>query len=492
MTIPFARLVPEANRGARRRAARWNAGGRRRGRVSAEGRINQDIRLANAERFARGWPTIKAFDGPQPEPKCCADHVHGHEKSKAPRPRHEVEAAACAEPLVCETDEHRWHRAYRLLDKLRPISRNRTAQCRRFRTSKTVQVFCETDRIRFSGLCTCGNVWGCPVCSLAIQIRRGGEIEWALDLWKGDNPARIGPATATAYMLTGTVRHGLRHKLADTSRVVADAWSLFFAGREGQDLRRDLGIEHHIRALEATFGDLDSGDAHGWHPHLHVVVMTKRRLSQSELERLNDRWHWAVQSTAGYEQAFKPNERAGFKVKELERGSDGKYLQKMFLELTATTTKKAKGTNLTYWEVAQLAANGDQRYARVWQEAQRALFCRKQLTWSHGSKKVFGLDDLTDETLSDENGIDATKLSDIMQIEIPGHIWDEGWRRDRWFGSTVVGAVRFAAQSGDYSSLLALLSERLSRQGGGFACGPPEGALNFRTQVENSASRACS
>ncbi len=460
--IPFAPLHPEPIRGRRKAKARFEAGGRKRDRCACEGKFRQDVREANVERYARGWDEIQPFLPPGPELHCVPERGPYVKKSRA---RHEAELETCAEPLVIETDQHRWHRAYHLLDKLRPISRQRTAQCRRFRTSKTVQVFSDGKTIKFSGLCTCGNCWGCPVCSLAIQIRRGGEIEFALERWMGARE-RLGPPSAAAYMLTGTLRHAVSHKLADTSQVIADAWSLFFAGREGQELREALAIEHSIRALEATYGD------NGWHPHVHSVVMVRRPWTASEVTRVQERWQWAVERSAGFAKAFRPNEGHGMNVKRLAKNSDGKYLQKMFLELTSSTSKQAKGQNLSYWEVAQRAADGDSRYARVWQEAQHALFGRKQLTWSHGSKRFFAIEELTDESLAHEDGIDATPLAETFQIEIPGAVWDSGWRRDRLFGSRVVGAVRHAAESGDYSSLLALLSERLARQGGGVECVP--------------------
>jgi hypothetical protein len=173
---------------------------------------------------------------------------------------------------------------------------------------------------------------------------------------------------------------------------------------------------------------------------------------------------------------MRPNLRRAVKVTDLRKGSDGRYLQKLFFELTAPATKKAGNGNLSYWQVAEKAATGDNRYIAVWKEAQDALFGRKQLTWSHGSKRVFGIPDLTDETLVDEDGIDVTPLADTLQIDIPGDVWDEGWRRDPLFGSRVVAALRVAAATGDYGGLLSLLSSDLARQHGGRSCaiGPRE------------------
>lgn len=462
--IPIAALVRDPNRAERRAKARYRAGDHKRDKAQSEGRIMQGLREANAERFARGWPEISPWMPKPPTLHGCKCHV---EQSKPPARRFEVESRACAPPLVVETEAHRVHRAYRLLDQLRPYSRNRTAQCRRYRTSKTIQASTTPDgkSIRLSGLATCGNVWGCPVCSLAIQIRRGGEIDHAIGRWIGDGEDRLGPPTARCYMLTGTLRHAVSHKLAATSQVIADAWSAFFTGREGQEIREQLGVEFTIRALEATYGE-----EHGWHPHLHIVVFTNQSWSAKQRERVEERWRWAIEQTAGYQRAFRPNEKRGMNIAEVWKKSDGHYLQKMFLELTAPGYKKAGNGNLTYWEVGERAAAGDRRYVHIWQEAQDSLFGRKQLTWSHGAKSFFGIEELADEAIAHEDGIDVTPIADLLQIEIPGEVWDDGWRRDKCFGSKVVAAIRHAAESGDYSSLLALLSRSLARQGGGVAC----------------------
>jgi hypothetical protein len=426
--------------------------------------VVQDVRDANQARLADGREAVEPFPPPPSMVGPCSNIGHFRIANRQPLVSQSVNTAT-GPPLVLETDGMRFYRAYRLLDQLRNISRNSTARCRRFRTAKTVQVFADGEHVTISGVQTCHNAWGCPVCSLAIQIRRGAEIEWALDHWKGDVPDRIGPNQATAYMLSLTVRHGIKHKLADTVSVVTDAWGDFFAGRAGQELHRRLGIDHFVRSLEVTWSP-----EHGWHPHLHVVIFTSDPLRPEELAELEQRWQESVRGSDDFRESFAPNQH-GCNVKELWKNSDdGKYLQKMFLELTDVGAKKAAEGHLSYWQVAEEAAKGDRRMVKVWQEAQDALFRKKQLTWSKGSKATFGIPDLTDEMLGDEQGVDATNLAETLQIEIPGRVWDEGFRRDRLFLSTTLAAVSAAARTGDYSSLLALLSERLARQGGGSDC----------------------
>jgi hypothetical protein len=483
--LEFARLKHNPG-GARKRARqRFEASARARGRLACSGKVAQDVRIANEVRQADGREPIELFPAVVEREICCR---------KPDPPTNKQQPLCCSvaehsgQPLVPEPEEHRHASVYRLLDRLRPISRNSTARCRRFRTAKTVQVFVDPTgdcRVRLSGVETCHNVWGCPVCALALQIRRGGEIEFALGRWKGDEPDRIGPRDATAYMLTLTVRHHSTHDLREVFDVVAEAYGNFFAGRAGQRLHRSLGISHHVRAAELTWSH-----ENGWHPHLHVVIFTTRPLREDEIEALNDRWHTAVRGTAAFRQAFAPNQDHGFRCRELWLQSDGTYLQKMFQELTGLG-KQAAEDHLTYWQVAEAATSGDAKMYRVWRHAQKALYRRKQLTWSKGAKDAFGIPDLTDEMLSDEDGIDATELGKTLEIEIPGLIWDEGFRRDPLFLSTTLAAVSVAVRSGDYSSLLALLSERLARQGGGSDC-LRDATRDFCSALARQLSKSCS
>ena len=391
-----------------------------------------------------------------PEPRPCCKHGH-------PMP---ISPGICGDELLIEADGLELKKAYRLLDKLRPISRNRTARCRRFRLQKTVQIMSDGERSWVSGVQTCNNVWGCPVCASQIQRERAGLVDFAIDRWIGYGAQRKGPANAHAYLLTLTIRHAVSHRLKQTSQLVADAWTLMFAGREGQETRERLGLAHFVRALEPTYG-LENG----WHPHLHIVLLTEGVIDEDTLEYLRQRWAECVRKAGldgeGFHDEFAPNDERGVKLRELFQSRDGRYVSKLFLELTSYKTKEGRDGNFTWWQIAELAGNGDKRMIAVWQEAQHALFGRKQLTWSHGTADFFGIRDLVEEDIDHPDGVKAEDVRDVFQIEIPGKVWDEAWRRDRWFLSTLLASVTQAAASGNWGALLALLSAELSRAGGG-------------------------
>jgi hypothetical protein len=419
----------------------------------------------------------------QPEARPCCKHGH-------PMP---LDPGICGDELLIESETLEVKKAYRLLDKLRPISRNRTARCRRFRLHKTVQVMSDGERSWVSGVQTCNNVWGCPVCASQIQRERAALVDYAIDRWISYGPSRKGPPTARAYMLTLTVKHAISHRLKQTSKLVADAWSDLFAGREGQETKERLRIEHFVRALEPTYGT-----ENGWHPHLHCILLTDGELDAEAFAYLQERWRESVMRAGldgdGYHAEFEPSETHGVKLREIFQARDGRYVSKLFLELTNYETKEGKNGNLTWWRVAELAGDGDPRMIAVWQEAQDALFGRKQLTWSQKTADFFGIKDLVEEDIDHPDGVQAEDIREVFQLEIPGRVWDEAWRRDRYFLSTLLPSVTQAASTGDWGALLALLSAELSRVGGGATCSPVPRELCAlpASQVAKLASVMCS
>ena len=109
------------------------------------------------------------------------------------------------------------------------------------------------------GLLRCASPWACPVCApkvaacrarvLAPQIAARTEAGW------------------TAWLVTLTVRHGRRDALGTLLGGLGKAWSRLTSGR-WWDTYRQLGAPEYVRGLDLTWSD-----RHGWHPHLHVVLL---------------------------------------------------------------------------------------------------------------------------------------------------------------------------------------------------------------------------
>ena len=182
---------------------------------------------------------------------------------------------------------------YDLADGIREISRKRVAACRRKRIASNVALLTYQDQRgahgHYHGLLLCGSVWECPICRLQICAHRASEVEQVVEAHR----SAYGPDTV--YLLTVTTRHGMGDDLATVRRGVAGAWRGTTQGRWWVELNRKFGIKLTrrwcnewradskvglIRALEVTYGH------HGWHVHLHLVLLAGRSLSPDELQQV--------------------------------------------------------------------------------------------------------------------------------------------------------------------------------------------------------------
>lgn len=362
----------------------------------------------------------------------------------------------CGHRLLAGDDT--FERGYELLDRLRRLSHRRTARCRRLRLNESVQVIGnDAGAAWVAGVETCNNVWGCPVCAARIQARRADLVDYVIDHWIGMH-ATIGPSTAAAYLMTATIRHRVGHDLKSALDLVSSAWSLLFAGRRGQLLRSRIGIRHFVRSVEITYG------ANGWHPHLHCVLLTDGPLGKTQMLALNEAWQTCVRSLS-LDESTVPSDERGCVLRRLHASIEGRYVTKLFLELT-DIAKGGRSGNLSWWQLAD-AATRDAKYAALWQTAQDAVFRRKQLTWSIGTGEAFGVHDLI---AADDDGTEPDHRESRLLIDIPGKVWDEAWRRDPMLLSRLLPVAAELAATGDYRGVLRLARPELDRYGGGAPC----------------------
>jgi len=109
------------------------------------------------------------------------------------------------------------------------------------------------------GLLRCASPWACPTCAPKVAAARARVL--------APQVAARTEAGWTAWLVTLTLRHKRGDDLAALFSALGTAWSRLTSGKNGKALRR-LGPPEFIRGLDLTWSA-----RHGWHPHVHVVLL---------------------------------------------------------------------------------------------------------------------------------------------------------------------------------------------------------------------------
>jgi hypothetical protein len=250
----------------------------------------------------------------------------------------------------------------------------------------------------FSGLFACANVWVCPECGAKIAAKRAAELEEVL--------AHYVAQGGTAVLVTFTMRHWAEHPLAELLAARALAWSAVNEGGTWVKHKRLTGFAGYCQVLEVT-----ESLEHGWHPHVHAVLVFHGRPSRDALDTMIEgmwsRWCAAL-VRAGMPA---PVREHGLDVQYLDHGAAGDrsfesvkswaaYVTKGIAgEATLGPAKEAKGSNRSIMELMV-----DALIPQVWENAQTreivetidvqaraklaeyeaAVKGRKQMNWSQG------------------------------------------------------------------------------------------------------------
>jgi hypothetical protein len=248
----------------------------------------------------------------------------------------------------------------------------------------------------FTGVVLCGSVWACPPCSYVICRRRTDELRTVLT-----RHAAIGGGDC---LLTLTTPHDLGDALKPMRQQTARAWRFVCSGAPWKRLKARLGIAGFVRGAEVTHGP------NGWHPHLHVIVLTRRPLTiaqRAELEAFAWR-RWSRAITKPHKETGTvyrvPLEGIGAKVTSLGRED---YIAKLGLadEVASTVTKGARAGHRTGFQILYdvwRAQGANLRDVELWYEYVTELQGAKQLTWSVGIRQRYAIADQTDLELVEQ------------------------------------------------------------------------------------------
>lgn len=308
-----------------------------------------------------------------------------------------------------------------LRQQLRPIQRPRVRRCGYQRLDPNVQVVHSGERARLTGLVTCGSVWECPWCSAIIRRRRAEEIAHVA----GQHGHR------RLWLISLTTRHGHGDDLERLRRGVQDAWAECVRSSAWRRFANELGgILGTIRASEVTYG------VNGWHPHLHVLVLTNsaeltpgswhEARGDRPSDWLRHRWRDLVREHLGAEHT--PLDAYGVDVRQCCEARDAEqfaaYISKLGLEVTDPGTKSGRlKTSRTPLQIAyDWSQSWDPRDGWLWAEYAAVYKGKKQLRWSRGLRAAFGLPERPDwELAADE---DRQTVDDVLIAAIPRELWE--------------------------------------------------------------------
>jgi hypothetical protein len=305
-----------------------------------------------------------------------------------------------------------------------------------------------TARARFGGVRICGSVWTCPVCGAKISEHRRGEIHAATDVHT--------KAGGGIYMLTLTFSHKRTDDVAQLVKSLKRALKLLRDHRTYKQCKQYIDYVGLIRALEVTYGD-----ANGWHPHVHELWLTSGKLSRAQVRLVQreifEAWRVACVSAGLGE----PNRKQG--VTFIEAESAQEYVTKfgrepkwgVGSELAKSHTKRGRMASLTPFDLLRLAGEGDLRAGRLFGTFATAFYGARQLFWSRGLKKLFGIDDVSDE--------EAAEL-ELGEAEVVTRITADEWRWVLRQPYDARGLVLELAEGGGASAVDEYLSCRRSAE----------------------------
>lgn len=262
-------------------------------------------------------------------------------------------------------------------------------------------------KVRYQGLAHCGSVWECPCCMMVIKAGRAEEIRHVVECHGRER----------CVLVSLTLRHGAGDNLEHLRTQLADAWRGMTRGKAWTRFKSRYGVSGTIRALELTHGE-----ANGWHPHLHVLLLLDEAPPAAELVEFEGkiRWEceavtwlgdrWATMVGRHVDEQDKGRERYGKHVPTMLRGcvvtpcNRGDYLSKLGLELSDPGNKKARSNKgRTPLQIAaDYEETGSTRDGWLWRFYCQAMKGARQLTWSRGLKRCFDIVDRTDQEVAQD------------------------------------------------------------------------------------------
>ena len=262
----------------------------------------------------------------------------------------------------------------------------------------------DTQKARFGNLVLCGSVWLCVNCSWVISERRRRDLAAALD------------ASGCSLLLASyTVQH---HNFMLLPEVLAALLDAFRAVRRGEPFKRFQAKYQwfaDIRALEVTHGQ------HGWHPHIHQIILLLAALSADELEAFRE-WLGTRWITMLEKRSFTATLEHGLDIR-VGQMTVSEYVAKYGYEprwsasheLARSNVKVARteSSRTPFALLEDFAINGDLEAGRLFVEYAKAFKGKCKLQTSYG---FWSLLPEADGDISDEEVAAAEEVSPAFQV----------------------------------------------------------------------------
>lgn len=251
----------------------------------------------------------------------------------------------------------------------------------------------------------CGSIWACPVCAKQITEKRRNELNVLLDYWRDQDESDI-------KLMTLTFSHSQSEPLKVLLKKMKHAIARFFGHRKFKDLSAVCNIEYKVRSLEVTYG------SNGWHPHFHILLLTKDVDNQAFYYRDSLAELWIDCCV-----------KSGLSSPSMEHGldiRDGSYAEEYIAkwgidyEMTKGHIKRGRKSSLTPFDLLQNSFDDELYFhklpSRLFQEFAISMKGARQLVWSRGLKDLVGLNDKSDQEIVDETDKESITLIQVEKI----------------------------------------------------------------------------
>lgn len=245
-------------------------------------------------------------------------------------------------------------------------------------------------RMGVAGLITCGSMT-CPCCAAKIGAHRAEEITATLRAHRDDHARPEFKIAGGAVLITLTLRHHRGQSLESLLTALRSAWKCVNSGRAPGVEKEQSGICGWIAALEITW----SRD-HGYHPHLHVVVMTDVPVSNEHAQNLGEMWWMRWERGLAAHGISTLMDKGGLDVRVCDlddpsTGALGDYLSKVGQEVAGSAAKEGRdGSFSTFGLLREVISTYEADAFSAWEQLERTINGqrRKFISWSKGASEL--------------------------------------------------------------------------------------------------------